>query len=104
MWVFSDHFEIWHEHSLNRCITHFYQPPPIPVRQIEKKSDARKLPRTYHHCRQCGVRFAQPKDAAQTDTEGDTDTDLCKSCRNQEELFGDGEITKPQGGLSGEPE
>lgn len=98
VWVFEDHFEAWHERSQKRCITYFYQPPPIPIREVDKKPDARKLPRSYHHCRNCGTRFAQTKN------EGEPITDLCKSCRNQRELFTHDEITKAPDHVPCEPE
>lgn len=98
LWVFDGHFEAWHDNTPKRCVTHFYQPPPLILREpVEKKPDARKLPRRYLNCSRCGTRFAQPK------TQGAPTTEHCKSCRSQLEMFTDDEITKVAAGIPGDP-
>jgi hypothetical protein len=82
LWVFKDRLEVWHLDTEERCSMGYYTPadPVVP----DKKPDRRKIPRRYVKCRHCGIRFAQPKQSEEV---------LCKSCRNQQELFTHDEIS-----------
>lgn len=93
LWVFKDRLEMWHDGTESRCVVMFtaptVEPPPIP----EEKPDSRRLPRRYANCRQCGVRFMKSRNGIAIQE------DLCKACRNQQELFTHDEITQLANGL-----
>lgn len=94
LWVFPTQFESWHEGTSFRCLVD-HPPPTPPIDQtavIEKRVDARTLPRRYVNCEQCGAKFSRRINM--DNTEIPEEPKVCKACRQQTELFTHDEITR----------
>lgn len=101
LWLFKvGGLEVWHYGTDKRCYMPYVVPHIITDADIPEKRDGRRLPRSYGRCHHCGVRFNRPYGEVLT---GEA-YDLCKSCRNQQGLFSDDEITELKNSIPGHPE